>query len=369
MAAFAAAAIAIQSASQFLPNSNPFGQVSSGPTAATTTSNLQSASIVAYREGPGAGQLTLQMSRPFSDGRASEISSQLGTDVVTAFPAFGTYVLALPRIQVTVVDEKSAEVFFPKLITHDQMLQYLRDNQLSFIRWARNVDGSGRIAEVAIPRIQLQLVDPYLGIFAARIPRHLDSIRVGDWAKSLKMVVVSYDPGTGDARLQMAELVGLNELVGRLRSLSATTSARAAVAPTPTYGPPNSLQTQPTGTGVTLSWLAGVNATAYAIYRSSTVAGTYSYIGQTTTLTYADNAAAAGATSYYRVMSMHACPSSGLAAGGCVSGQPALDARYVTDPVSVAVPAASATTTTTTTQGTATQPASTATSTTSHPQP
>src|SRR5437879_4151100 len=139
-------------------------------------------------DGPDVGQVTLIMDRPFADSRAQQLSDQLGTDIVTSYPAFGQYVLALPRIEITTLDGDSGVVYFPKLASGADVRQYLSDNQLTVKRWLHNPEFPGRFALVTLPRIQLQLIDPLIGMFRAKLPRNLDLTRLSAWANSINFV-------------------------------------------------------------------------------------------------------------------------------------------------------------------------------------
>src|SRR6202035_838920 len=127
-----------------------------------------------------------------------------GTDVVGSYPAFGRYVLALPRIEITIDDSSSGTVSFSKLATSSDINTYLNDNQLTLNRWDHfNPELGARIAHVSLPKIQLRLTDSSRGIFQARIPRHVPSDQLASWAKGIGMTVVSYDANTGDLKLQL----------------------------------------------------------------------------------------------------------------------------------------------------------------------
>src|SRR5205823_3903220 len=110
-------------------------------------------------------------------------------------------------------------------------------------------------------------------------------------------------------------------------------------------GAPSGLTGVSASPGARLTWNSVTGATAYAIFSSPTSGGAYTYIGQTTTTGFTDTAAPDGATTYYRVMAMHACPAGTTDLAGCQASQPSFDPRYATVPLPVAVPASSGTTT------------------------
>jgi len=55
---------------------------------------------------------------------------------------------------------------------------------------------------VALPRIDLRLVDASRGLWGAQIPLHVPSDRLAAWAQAGGVQVVSYDPSTGSLVLQ-----------------------------------------------------------------------------------------------------------------------------------------------------------------------
>jgi hypothetical protein len=256
------------------------------------TPNLPPAAIRQLVDGPSPGQVTLIMDRPFADARVNQVSEQLGTDVVASFPALGHYVLALPRIEISMINADSGIVYFPKLSTHADIAQYLSDNQLTVTRWQRNSDFPGRIALVSLPRIQLQLIDPLRGLFSTQLPRNLDQARLSAWASGINFVVKSYDPQTGYSVMQLSAFAALANLgfIGPAQSLTQQTVnfTPPPLLPATVPAPPTALTSQPGTLGVKLAWGAGAGAMAYAVYRSSAGSSGYTYIGQTTVLTFTD---------------------------------------------------------------------------------
>src|SRR5207245_4519036 len=81
VAIFSVAAIAIQAGMQSLPISITGSDQPNRLSSAALRDRVP-AGIVAVRDGPAAGQLTIQMDRPVSTGRAYQIGHQLGTDVI-----------------------------------------------------------------------------------------------------------------------------------------------------------------------------------------------------------------------------------------------------------------------------------------------
>src|SRR5215472_207095 len=90
-------------------------QPSPGPQVQTSAqTQLPAPSIRSIQDGPGVGQVTIQMNRPFTDLTVDQLANRLGTDVVNSVPSFGIYQLALPRIQITISNSYSGTVFFPQ---------------------------------------------------------------------------------------------------------------------------------------------------------------------------------------------------------------------------------------------------------------
>src|SRR5262249_60401498 len=69
----------------------PGAQVRTAP--ATATIYQPAAAVARLTEGPGPGQVTVQMDRPFSDARVEQLSDALGTEAGASFPSFGTSLL------------------------------------------------------------------------------------------------------------------------------------------------------------------------------------------------------------------------------------------------------------------------------------
>src|SRR6476646_307430 len=101
-------AIVVQSATMLLP---PRPATSSSLMTASSPARPP-ASVMRVTDGPGVGQLTVQMDQPFSDARIGQISDRLGIDVIGAYPAFGTYLLKVPTISVDTTGNNTATVFF-----------------------------------------------------------------------------------------------------------------------------------------------------------------------------------------------------------------------------------------------------------------
>src|SRR5262249_1972813 len=214
----------------------------------------------------------------------------------------------------------------------DDIASYLQNNQLIVTRWDHNPEFNGRIAEVALPKIQLQLIDPLLGLFSARLPLSVEASRLAAWAKSINFAVNRYDPLTGGAVLQLDTFAKLG-LTHAPVPLTPRTIRFTPPAPLPAvvFRPPSSLTIASGTAGAKLDWHAGSGAVGYAIYRSVTGAAGYTYVGQTSLLTYTDRTAPVG-VSYSRVMALHSCNAPTIDRGGCPRSQQPFHSRYATDP-------------------------------------
>src|SRR4029077_2862208 len=110
---------------------------------AASANPSQPVSIRQILNGPNPGQVTLIMDTQFSDARVQQVSEQLGTSVIASYPAFGQYVLAIPRIQIMMDSPDSGTVYFPILATPADINTYLGDNQLIVTRWLHSLDYNG----------------------------------------------------------------------------------------------------------------------------------------------------------------------------------------------------------------------------------
>src|SRR6266571_999429 len=192
VAVLSAGAIVLQSATQLLP---PLRAASSS--LLTAPPARPQANVVRVTEGPGVGQLTVQMDQPFSDARISQISDRLGTDVVAAFPTFGTYFLRVPAISVEATGPNTASVYFPTLATWKQVGEYLKDNGLTLVPNNYHRDEGGWHVDVMLPRIEARPIDKYAGLWSVTLPGHPTLARVTDWATGRGFTVVKYDQTTG----------------------------------------------------------------------------------------------------------------------------------------------------------------------------
>jgi uncharacterized protein YkwD len=76
----------------------------------------------------------------------------------------------------------------------------------------------------------------------------------------------------------------------------------AVTAVTPTMGKPSFITSKATGNNsITIVWSSVNGAKSYNVYRSTSVNGTYKYIGNATCNSYTDSGLAGGTTYYYRV--------------------------------------------------------------------
>ncbi len=75
-------------------------------------------------------------------------------------------------------------------------------------------------------------------------------------------------------------------------------SSSSGSTPNPPY---NVIATANSESSITINWPSVSNASDYGIYRSTTVAGSYTLIGFSTTTSYTDNSLSSGTTYYYKV--------------------------------------------------------------------
>src|SRR5207302_5630185 len=98
-----------------------------------------------------------------------------------------------------------AIVNFPGITPQSDVDKFVSDNHLTIVGWlpqpmAQNRAGE-RSAIVALPPIQLQVIDAVNGIFGATVPAHLDASRLNEWAQSSGLELVSYDAESGALRV------------------------------------------------------------------------------------------------------------------------------------------------------------------------
>ena len=322
------------------------------------------AAIVRMTDGPGAGQLTIQMDRPFSDVRVSQISDRIGTDIVASFPAFGTYILLRPEISVDLTGPDTANIYFPRLATWSQIRSYLADNGLTLIPSTYHRDEGGRLINVSLPKIEAQPVDPYAGLWSVQLPGHPSLDRVTAWATSKGFVVETFDLSTGKAMLRGHAVERPRLTAAQIADLLRKLLPAEATPTLPGLSPATGL-TVAAGTAM-LSWNSAQGASAYAVWRSASVTGPWTVVGRVSNavspLAFTDSTALTG-TSFYRVTSLRSCSTGGGI--DCDTQSPmTMDAAQSSEVVLTTIAAGATTSTPTTTtvdQTTATPPTSTTT--------
>ncbi len=316
------------------PVSNPI------PNASTLPSRLASGPF-ALDQGPGGTQITLRFA-PFTPAEVAQTwAARYGLNMVNYSAAFGRYTFDLPRVQVDPVGQDEAFVEFPPLSQNTDIGTFISDNHLTVIQWLRSHDPeapSTRIALVRLPSVNLHRIDPEKGTWAALLPAHLDIEKVKTWAQSSGLELLNYDSATGEVEVhapgtEVAPPSPTAALLAALQKQLADAFSKIKPA-TPSPGVPGALSVASSSGGISLSWSAASGASAYAVYRSDSVNGAYSYIGQTTTLTFLDTSSPSG-TQFYRVMGLRACDATVTDRGGCQSASPPLDLRYATTPSAV----------------------------------
>src|ERR1041384_4167987 len=307
VAVLAVAAIALQSVTQLVM---PLRQASSALLSSAAPARPP-AGVVRVTEGPAAGQLTVQMDQPFSDSRITQISERLGTDVIGAFPAFGTYLLKVPEISVDATSPNTASVSFPRLATWKQVGDYLKENDLTLVPNNYHRDEGGWRVDVLLPRIDAKPIDKYAGLWSVTLPGHPVLARVTDWATGRGFKVVKYAPATGTATLRGHAVprprMTAAQIADLLHKLLTTYQSHTTTA---TLNSPSGLAVQ-AGTAK-LTWNSAVGASACAVWRSASITGPWTLVGRVSSaihpLAFTDSTVPVG-TFFYRVTSLRHCPS------------------------------------------------------------
>ncbi|TMD73457.1 MAG: hypothetical protein E6I81_04345, partial [Chloroflexi bacterium] len=294
----------------------------------------------------GPNQITV-LFQPFTPTDAAETwGNRYGLQLVSYSPAFGRYTFDLPRVSVDPVGADQALIEFPPLSQNSDIRAFLFDNHLTVIKWAHSArdasfplsDPLVRVALVRLPKVNLHRIDQAKGTWGALLPAHLDIGKVRSWAQASGLELINYDPNTGDVDVYApgTEVKPPPDTAALLAELQRQLSeAFSKIKPTPSSpGVPGALSVASSSGGVSLSWAAAQGSSAYAVYRSPSVNGNYSYIGQTTTLSFLDTSSPSG-TQFYRVMGLRACDASVTDRGGCQSASPPIDLRYATAPSAV----------------------------------
>src|SRR2546430_165431 len=303
----------------------------------------------------GPNQITV-LFQPFTPTDAAETwGNRYGLQLVSYSPAFGRYTFDLPRVSVDPVGADQALIEFPPLSQNSDIRAFLFDNHLTMIKWAHSArdasfplsDPLVRVALVRLPKVNLHRIDQAKGTWGALLPAHLDIGKVRSWAQASGLELINYDPNTGDGDVYApgTEVKPPPDTAALLAELQRQLSeAFSKIKPAPSSpGVPGALSVASSSGGVSLSWTAAQGSSAYAVYRSPSVNGNYSYIGQTTTLSFLDTSSPSG-TQFYRVMGLGACAATVPDIGGCQSSQRLSAPGFSTSPLPISVPAATTTT-------------------------
>src|SRR6266508_4303395 len=310
------------------------------PTQPSTSHNLvlpRQAGVLSATQGPGKDQIILRMSSPFVNEQVQGIADRFGLDLVTSYPAFGTYVLNLPQITVDVKSNQAATVYFPKIATWQQIKSYIVDNGLTLIPSRYRPDDGGWFINVRLPQIQAQPIDKYAGLWRVTLPGHPSLERVTQWATSKGFAVVRFDSQTGTAVLRghpvpRPRTIDTNQILSLLRNLIHAQTTPQLFAPTGLAVTPGTAH---------LTWRAAAGASAYAIWRSTAANGPWVLVGRVsaavTPKAFTDTTAPTGLL-YYRVTSLRRC--TGTPTLDCDNQSPlVLDPRYSTPLAITTIPA------------------------------
>src|SRR6266508_3660816 len=328
------------------------------PTQPSTSHNLvlpRQAGVLSATQGPGKDQIILRMSSPFVNEQVQGIADRFGLDLVTSYPAFGTYVLNLPQITVDVKSNQAATVYFPKIATWQQIKSYIVDNGLTLIPSRYRPDDGGWFINVRLPQIQAQPIDKYAGLWRVTLPGHPSLERVTQWATSKGFAVVRFDSQTGTAVLRghpvpRPRTIDTNQILSLLRNLIHAQTTPHLFAPTGLAVTPGTAH---------LTWRAAAGASAYAIWRSTAANGPWVLVGRVsaavTPKAFTDTTAPTGLL-YYRVTSLRRC--TGTPTLDCDNQSPlVLDPRYSTPLAITTIPAIGSGSTSSTDTTTTTPPA------------
>src|SRR5882672_1666536 len=154
-----------------------------------------------------AGQVILQFNPGITAATASAAGRRYGLDMVGGpllsgpLPS-GRFVFQIPQAEIEATTPTTARIYFPTSIKPSDRAAYLAQHKLQVIRWIRGMDDV-MVAEVQLPATPLNpnLLDPIAGLFQVALPLGLEMGSVSDWAKTLAMKVVSYDPSNGSTVL------------------------------------------------------------------------------------------------------------------------------------------------------------------------
>src|SRR5438067_5309055 len=322
--------------------------VLTGPTSSTSLQASRPSSVwpsgpISMDQFPGTSDVNIRFAPFTSAATVQGWGDQYGLDMVGYSPAFGRSTFSLPRVTISQLTSDTALVTFPPLAQSNDVSTFIADNHLSVIRWVRepraDAIANERVALVQLPKLNLRRLDPAAGTWAAQLPAHLDVERVKSWAQGAGLRYISYDQNTGETHVYApgtavqpyapAAAAAIALLRQRLQDALSKIHPIAA-----SHSVPGGLRVTAGSSGILMTWSAAQGASAYAIYRGTSVNGPYSYIGQTTTLSFSDSSGTSG-TLFYRVMSLRACAASVTDRGGCQTASPPLDTRYASAPSAV----------------------------------
>jgi RHS repeat-associated protein len=160
-------------------------------------------SILNVLQTADSGKVILQFHSGTSAATASAAGRRYGLDMIGGplisgpLPS-GRFIFEIPQIDIQASTPTTGRVYFPTFIKPSDRSTYLVQHHLRLIRWVRGMDDV-IVAEVRLPAAPLNptLLDPIAGLFQVALPVGLDLGSVIDWAKTLAMRVVSYDPLSG----------------------------------------------------------------------------------------------------------------------------------------------------------------------------
>jgi RHS repeat-associated protein len=160
-------------------------------------------SILGVIQTANSGEVILQFSPETSAAAAQVVGHRYGLEMIggplTLGPLpSGRFMFQIPQVAVAATTPTTGRAYFPAFIKPSDRSAYLAQHHLQLIRWIRGMDDVV-VAEVRLPAAPLNptLLDPIAGLFEVALPLGLDLASVSDWAKTLAMRVVSYDPSSG----------------------------------------------------------------------------------------------------------------------------------------------------------------------------
>jgi len=185
------------------PSSLSFPVQSATPPPSASRSGSTLPQILRLEVNPSLGQATLRMAPFTSDRSAIALGNTYGMALLASFPAVGDYVFGLPQVRVSGwLTPDTAIVDFPPMATQADIDGFLQSNGLTFQSWLLSDEASGSTAVVALPRVKLDSYDPVTGVIHVLVSAPVRRANIDAWAAANQLVVITYDPATGDVYLQ-----------------------------------------------------------------------------------------------------------------------------------------------------------------------